>query len=121
MSFFYTYQLFLRLCFQESKTGSAAFGDGQGGTGFFKNIASVYLAPKEMLSGGRCGGRKAVAFAITLTKDGPFMDGAIVLGASLGKVTKRHSLPTPAANTHIMLLVCAYTASPPGVGDSNPP
>lgn len=34
---------------------------------------------------GACGGRKVVAFAITLTKDGYHLDGAAVLAASIGK------------------------------------
>lgn len=32
-----------------------------------------------------CGGRKVVAFAITLTKEGNHLDGAAVLAASIGE------------------------------------
>lgn len=48
-----------------------------------KNIAEAYLIPGQ-LHGGVCGGRKVVAFAITLTKEGNHMDGAVVLAASIG-------------------------------------
>ena len=48
-----------------------------------ENIAGAYLVPGR-LQGGVCGGRKAVAFAITLTKEGNHMDGAVVLAASIG-------------------------------------
>ena len=49
-----------------------------------ENIASAYLIPGR-LQGGVCGGRKVVAFAITLTKESNHMDGAVVLAASIGE------------------------------------
>ncbi|CAN0050547.1 unnamed protein product, partial [Ascophyllum nodosum] len=62
-----------------------AVGDGRGGTGLLKNIAGTNNLAPQQLREGRCGGRKVVAFAITLTKDGPFMDGAAVLAASIDR------------------------------------
>lgn len=57
---------------------------GGGGTGVLKHIANAYLQPGRLV-GGMCGGRKVVAFAITLTMDGHHMDGAAVLAASIGE------------------------------------
>lgn len=56
---------------------------GGGGTGLLRHIASAYLQP-DQLAGGLCGGRKVVAFAITLTKEGNHLDGAAVLAVSIG-------------------------------------
>lgn len=55
-----------------------------GGGGPLRNIASAHLH-QGRLSGGLCGGRKVVAFAITLTKEGNHLDGAAVLAASIGE------------------------------------
>ncbi|CAM9734915.1 unnamed protein product [Ectocarpus fasciculatus] len=55
---------------------------GGGGTGALRHIASAYLQSDQLL-GGVCGGRKAVAFAISLTKEGHHLDGAAVLAASI--------------------------------------
>ncbi|CAN0477113.1 unnamed protein product [Ectocarpus sp. 12 AP-2014] len=55
---------------------------GGGGTGALRHIASAYLQSDQLL-GGVCGGRKAVAFAISLTREGNHLDGAAVLAASI--------------------------------------
>ena len=60
---------------------------GGGGTGPLRHIASAYLQPDQLV-GGLCGGRKVVAFAITLTKEGNHLDGAAVLAASIGVCCK---------------------------------
>lgn len=63
------------------RTGAEEEG---GYSGVLKHVAHAYLRP-ELLMDGRCGGRKVVAFAITLTKDGAHLDGAAVLATSIGK------------------------------------
>lgn len=68
-----------------------AIHDGGGGGGPLRNIASAYLRP-DRFSGGKCGGRKVVAFAITLTKEGDHLDGAVVLAASIGESLGRDCL-----------------------------
>ncbi|CAM9509562.1 unnamed protein product, partial [Hapterophycus canaliculatus] len=55
---------------------------GGGGTGPLRHISSAHLQPDQLV-GGRCGGQKVVAFAITLTMEGNHLDGAAVLAASI--------------------------------------
>eukprot|EP00903_Cladosiphon_okamuranus_P022060 g20287.t1 len=57
---------------------------GGGGTGPLRNIASAHLQP-DQLADGLCGGRKVVAFAVTLTKEGNHLDGAVVLATSVDR------------------------------------
>ncbi|CAN0007313.1 unnamed protein product [Scytosiphon promiscuus] len=73
----------------ESASRGGCFGSqeerarhGGGGTGPLRNVANAHLQPDHLV-GGRCGGRKVVAFAITLTKEGNHLDGAAVLAASI--------------------------------------
>lgn len=62
-------------------TGVGASGDGMG---ILKHIAHTHLQPHLFEHHERYG-RKIVAYAITLTKDGNFLDGAAVLAVSIGE------------------------------------
>lgn len=52
---------------------------------------SQIVVPVKSSSTGSGGGKKKIAYAITVTKDGPFVDGALVLGWAAKKVHDANS------------------------------